>query len=86
MCDLGLVGKLFRDDLVGNDESWTPDLAQELDVIPQNIHYWVKEGWVHSRHTPSGKQLIVWADQDEILRLRQLANGKALELPRGTRS
>jgi DNA invertase Pin-like site-specific DNA recombinase len=75
--DLGLVGELFRDDLVGNDEWWIPDLAQKLDVIPQKIHYWVKEGWVHSRRTPSGKHLIVWADQDEIRRLRQLAKRKS---------
>ena len=76
MRDLGLVGELFRDDLVGKDEWWIPDLARELGVIPQKIHYWVKQGWVHSRRTPSGKHLIVWADKDEIRRLRQLANRK----------
>ena len=62
MRELGLVGELFRDDLVEKDEWWIPDLARELGVIPQKIHYWVKQGWVHSRRTPSGKHLIVWAD------------------------
>jgi transposase-like protein len=76
MRDLGLVGELFRADLVGQDEWWITDLAQELGVIPQKIHYWVKQGWVHSRRTPSGKHLIVWADKDELHRLRQLATGK----------
>ena len=76
MRDLGLVGELFRDDLVEKDEWWIADLARELGVIPQKIHYWVKQGWVHSRRTPSGKHLIVWADKDELHRLRQLATGK----------
>ena len=74
--DLGLVGELFRDDLVGKDEWWIPDLSRELGAIPQKIHYWVKQGWVHARRTPSGKHLIVWADRDEVRRLRQLAKRK----------
>jgi hypothetical protein len=74
--DLGLVGELFRDDLVGEDEWWIPDLSRELDVVPQKIHYWVKRGWVHARHTPSRKHLIVWADRDEVQRLRKLARCK----------
>ena len=40
------------------------------------IHYWVKQGWIHHRRTPSGKHLIVWADQDELRRLRKLAGKK----------
>ena len=75
--DLGLVGELFRDDLVGKDEWWIPDLSRKLGVIPQKVHYWVKQGWVHSRRTPSGKHLIVWADKDEIRRLQQLARRKS---------
>jgi Recombinase zinc beta ribbon domain len=37
--ELGLVGELFRGDLVGKDEWWIPDLARKLGVIPQKIHY-----------------------------------------------
>jgi DNA invertase Pin-like site-specific DNA recombinase len=76
MRDLGLVGELFREDLVEKDEWWIPDLARELGVIPQKIHYWVKQGWVLSRRTPSGKHLIVWAEKSEFHRLCQLATGK----------
>ena len=76
MRDLGLPGELFRDDLLGKDEWWIPDLARKLGVISQKIHYWVKQGWIHSRRTPSGKHLIVWADKDEILRLHKLTNRK----------
>jgi DNA invertase Pin-like site-specific DNA recombinase len=72
--DLGLVGELFRDDLLGEDEWWIPDLARQLGVIPQKIHYWVKRGWIHARRTPSGKHLIVWADKEEQRRLSGLAN------------
>jgi DNA invertase Pin-like site-specific DNA recombinase len=75
--DLGLVGELFRDDLVGEGEWWIPDLARKLGVIAQKVHYWVKQGWINSRRTPSGKHLIVWADKDEVRRLRQLARGKS---------
>src|SRR5262249_28025390 len=32
MRNLGLVGELFRDDLVGKDEWWIPDLAGRLGV------------------------------------------------------
>jgi DNA invertase Pin-like site-specific DNA recombinase len=75
--DLGLVGELFRDDLVGIDEWWIPDLAKQLGVIPQKIHYWVKQEWIHSRRTPSGKHLIVWADKDEVRRLQRIAKCKS---------
>ena len=71
--NLGLVGEYFRDNLLQENEWWIRDLAEQLGVIPQKIHYWVKQGWVHSRRTPSGKHLIVWGDKDEIRRLKQMA-------------
>jgi DNA invertase Pin-like site-specific DNA recombinase len=74
MRELGLVGDYFRDDLLQKHEWRIPDLARELNVIPQKIHYWIKQGWVHSRRTPSGRHLIIWADKDEIRRLKQLAS------------
>ena len=73
---LGLTGELFREDLLRRNEWWIPDLARELGVIAVKIHYWVKQGWIHHRRTPSGKHLIVWADQDELRRLRKLAGKK----------
>lgn len=76
MRELGLVGEYFCDDLLQKHEWRIPDLARELGVIPQKIHYWIKQGWLHSRRTPSGKHLIVWADKGEIRRLKQLARVK----------
>lgn len=73
---LGLVGELFRDDLLEKNEWWIPDLANQLGVIAGKIHYWAKQGWIHSRRTPSGKHWIVWADKDDLSRLRQLAKLK----------
>ena len=76
MRELGLVGDYFREDLLKTNEWRIPDLARALRVIPQKIHYWVKQGWIHSHRTPSGKHLIVWADKDELRRLKQLAREK----------
>ena len=74
---LGLTGELFRTNQLRQNEWWIPDLARELGVIGANIHYWVKQGWIHHRRTPSGKHLILWADQDELRRLGKLAGKKS---------
>ena len=74
--ELELVGECFRDELLQENEWWIPDLAQQVAVIPQKMHHWVMQGWVHSRRTPSGRHIIVWADQDEIRRLKKMAKVK----------
>lgn len=76
MRELGLVGEYFSDELLKKHEWRIPDLARDLSVIPQKLHYWIKQGWVHSRRTSSGKHLIVWADKDEMRRLQRLAKVK----------
>ncbi len=76
MRELGLVGEYFCDVLLQEHEWRIPNLARELDVIPQKIHYWIKQEWIHSRRTPSGKHLFIWADKDEIRRLKRLARVK----------
>ena len=73
---LGLFGELFQDELLEENEWWIPDLARKLKVISVKIHYWMKQGWINHRRTPSGKHLIVWADQVELHRLRKLAGKK----------
>lgn len=74
---LGLISELSRKDVLKPNEWWISDLARELGVIAVKIHYWIKRDWIHHRRTPSGKHLIVWADQDELRRLRKLADKKS---------
>ena len=69
---LGLVGELYRDDLLSSNEWWIHDLATKLKATPGKVHYWATQGWIHSRKTPSGKHWIVWADADELKRLEKL--------------
>ena len=76
MRDWGLVGEYFRDDLLQENEWRIPDLVRELGVIQQKVHYWIKQGWIHSRRTQSGKHVIIWADPDEIRRLKKMAKVK----------
>jgi DNA invertase Pin-like site-specific DNA recombinase len=76
MRELALVGDYHRDDLLKKHEWRIPDLARRLGVIQQTIHYWIKQGWIHSRRTPTGKHLLVWADKDEVRRLKQMAKLK----------
>ena len=74
--ELGLVGECFRDELLQENEWWIPDLAQQVAVIPQKLHHWVRQGWVDYRRTPSGRHIIVWADKEEIRRLKKMAKVK----------
>ena len=47
-------------------------LAEWLQVLPQKIYYWIRQDWIRSRRTP-GKHWIVWADADELKRLKTLS-------------
>lgn len=69
---LGLVGERNQTDILQSEEWWVKDLARRLEIRPQKIYYWLKQGWVHSRRSPSGNHWIVWADSDELTRLEQL--------------
>lgn len=69
----GLVGKeRSHDELVGAGEWWLSDLARKLPMCPLKLRYWATYGWVHGRRTPIQKHWILWADDDEIARLRLL--------------
>ncbi len=69
---LGLVGELYRHDLLGPNEWWIGDLAIKLELPPGKLHYWAIQGWVHARKTPHGRHRIIWADHDELKRLEKL--------------
>lgn len=69
---LGLKGERYRGDLLGPDEWWIRDLANTLTVPIHKVYYWATHGWVRARNAPSGKHWIVWADDDELKRLKKL--------------
>jgi Recombinase zinc beta ribbon domain/Recombinase len=57
---------------LGSHERRLGELAKELGVSRQKLRDWVAKGWAHGRQTPTQGLWIVWADADEMHRLRQL--------------
>jgi len=53
-------------------EWWLPDLARELKMPAGKLRGWIERGWLHGRQTPAQHLWIVWADRDELRRLRKL--------------
>ena len=54
------------------DHEWRlPDLARALEMPAATLHNWVQRGWVKARQCPNPpKYWIIWADVDEVERLR----------------
>ncbi len=61
-----------HDELLGKQEWWLTDLARELKMSHLKLRDWASRGWLHARRTPLQRRWILWADQDEVRRLRQL--------------
>ncbi len=61
-----------HDEMLGRHEWWLNDLADELKTSRWKIQGWAKRGWVHGRQTPAQGCWILWADKDELRRLREL--------------
>ena len=36
------------------------------------LRHWVRQGYIHSRKSTAWKQVVLWADADELARLRRL--------------
>jgi DNA-binding transcriptional MerR regulator len=49
-----------------------PDLARVLGVAGAKLRTWAKRGWIHARRTPHYRDWVLWADRQELRRLRQL--------------
>jgi DNA invertase Pin-like site-specific DNA recombinase len=49
-----------------------PDLAQKVGIAPAKLRAWAQRGWIHARQTPVYGHWILWADREELQRLRQL--------------
>lgn len=68
----GLTKKLDTVTLAAHE--WKlPQLARHLEVPVKRMRYWAKKGWMRFRKTPTQGLWIVWADADEVDRLRRLA-------------
>jgi hypothetical protein len=75
----GLSGPRVEQVALGADEWWLSDLARALDVKDSALRKWANRRWVHCRRSSVllGWR-ILWADADEIQRLKQLRDyGKA---------
>jgi len=54
-------------------EWWFGVLARQLDMPPATLYCWLRRGWVQGRQLPGAcGRWIVWADADELGRLRRL--------------
>ena len=54
-------------------EWWLPKLATEIPVTPGKLADWARRGWLLSRRTPAQRLWVLWADEQEVKRLRRLA-------------
>jgi hypothetical protein len=55
------------------DEWLLADLAHELGMPTTTLHNWLRRGWVEARKLSDRRgRWVLWADEDEIGRLRQL--------------
>ena len=61
-----------HNELLGPDEWWLTDLARKLAMSHLKLRDWAMRGWLHGRKTPLQGRWILWADHDEVERLRQL--------------
>jgi DNA invertase Pin-like site-specific DNA recombinase len=69
----GLIGnERSHDELLGPNEWWLTDLARELQMGDDKLRDWSNRGWVHYRKTPVQGYRILWADAEEVKRLKKL--------------
>ncbi len=69
---LKVHGEIRDDALLGPDEWWLQDLATAVNASWKLVRMWAVRGWVHARQTNVQRLWIVWADRDEVKRLRTL--------------
>jgi hypothetical protein len=56
---------------LGEDEYRTTSLARRLGVTRDAVRRWLRVGWLNARRDADG-QHVIWADEDELRRLREL--------------
>jgi hypothetical protein len=69
----GLIGnERSHDKLLGKNEWWLTDLSRQLQMSCDKLRDWTVRGWVHCRKTPLQGYRVLWADADELKRLKKL--------------
>ena len=66
-------GLLEHRELAANEWA-TKDLATHLGIKEKKLKHWVRRGWLRAIQRPLGGRWIVWADEEELGRLEQLAS------------
>jgi hypothetical protein len=69
----GLSNEKAHVDQLGPHEWWLPRLAEEIPVSVAKLADWARRGWLRSRQTPAQRLWVLWANESEIQRLRELA-------------
>jgi DNA invertase Pin-like site-specific DNA recombinase len=69
----GLANEKTYIDQLGPNEWWLPNLAVEIPVSVGKLADWARRGWIRSRKTPAQRLWVLWADKQEVKRLRKLA-------------
>ena len=58
---------------LAQDEWWFADLTRHLNLPAPTLYSWLRRGWVEARQLPRpAGRWILWADPQELTRLRQL--------------
>jgi len=65
--------RVMQSQVLGKDEWWMTDLCHHLQLPHPTLYSWIRRGWAHGRQVPvAGGRWIVWADAEELDRLRRL--------------
>jgi len=65
--------RLRRREGLAVDEWWPTEIAQMLEIPRSTLYTWMDRGWLQiRRHEQQTRSWIVWADEAELARLRQL--------------
>jgi hypothetical protein len=69
----GLATEKTYTEQLGPHEWWLPKLTEAIPVSTGKLADWARRGWLHSRKTPARYLWVLWADKQEMKRLRKLA-------------
>jgi DNA invertase Pin-like site-specific DNA recombinase len=72
LCRRGLTGGAIGREQLESGEWWMPDLAQKLGTTYDRLRDWALHGKVRARRVQAGGPWVVWADGQELRRLRKL--------------